>query len=642
MMKRTPSLLKIALVLVGPIPLAAGQIPGASPLLFDLKELTVDLEAPDSPGIDFTFYPVGFEGIECGGVAVMDFDNDSLLDVFLPNTDFHPSKLYRNLGGGKFVDVAPALGVDQPLQRRAGGLFLDVDNDGDLDLLTLGYPGYTGNQDLYTLFRSNGAPNFTFTDVTNSAGGFPLAPTSELTFLGDFGGSCAGDYDGDGYVDFLATYWARVPEYLYDQMRLWRSRPNSPPGLGQTDWSSRQFIDATITAGLDSWFTGSTWMPTLVDYNRDGMLDIHINVDFGVDMLRLNDGAGGFLPNQSDAAGLNGAPSEPRNEMGITLGDIDFDGDLDQFQSNAYWGDRFYRNDSEFGEAGGGLAYEDFAPEVAAELARFGWGVALTDMDNDADLDLLRVAGMKNPFSNWFHENQWPATLPDGTTPLFVDQSIHVPTFAKIMGNPQGDEDIARGLIPFDMDNDGDMDLVVTRSGISPWLIPGEHTRTAIYENTLQGSNHWLQVNLRETGGSRNVTNSRVYVRAAGRTQMQEVVSGQSFQGQRPDRLHFGLGNPGSIAWILVRWVDGSVTGVLGTQPDSIVTVNHEGFDFLGDVYPNGVIDAFDLVAFDWIQANEALAADLFGHLPYRILGDLNGDNTLDGLDRALLVNLIP
>jgi hypothetical protein len=641
-MKYRQAVLVMASTLVGLSPFTAAQSGPMSPLPFDLKELTVDLEAPESPGIDFTFYPVGFEGIESGGVSVADFDNDSLLDIFLPNTDFHPSKLYRNLGGGKFIDVAPDLGIGQPTQRRAGGLFLDVDNDGDLDLLTLGYPGYTGNQDLYTLFRSNGAPDFTFTDVTISAGSFQLAPTEELTFLGDLGGFCAGDYDGDGYVDFMVTYWARVPEYLYDQLRLWRSRTNSLPAIGQTDWSERRFIDSTISAGLDSWFTGSTWMPTLVDYNRDGHLDLHINVDFGVDILRLNDGAGAFLPNESSAAGLNGTPVESRNEMGITLGDIDFDGDLDQFQSNAYWGDRFYRNDTELGQNGQGLAFEDFAPEVNAQLARFGWGVSLTDMDNDADLDLLRVAGLKNPFSNWFHENQWPATLPDGKTPLFVDQSLHVPTFAKTKGNPLGDEDIARSLIAFDMENDGDMDLVVTRSGISPWIIPGQHTRTAVYENTLQSTNKWLQVDLRETGDSRNVSNTRVYVRAAGRTQMQEVISGSSFQGQKPDRLHFGLGDPGAISWVLVRWVDGSITGVLDARPNTIKSIRHLGFNFLGDVYPNGVVDAFDLVAFDWIQANEALAASLYGHLPYNILGDMNGDNVLDGLDRALLVALMP
>ncbi len=641
-MKCSPFLLSLTLALTAPIPLAAAQGLLGSPLPFDLKELTVDTQAPEFPGIDFTFHPVGFEASECAGVAVMDFDNDSLLDVYLPNSEFYGNKLYRNLGDGTFVDVAVARGVDQTTQRRAGALFIDVENDGDLDLLTLGYPGYTANMDLYTLFRNDGAPAFSFTDVTVSAGSFPLALTEELTFLGDYGGASAGDFDGDGYLDFIATYWARLPGFLYDQMRIWRSVPNSPMPLGATDWSSRRFQDATITAGMDEWFPGSTWMPTLLDYDRDGHLDIHINVDFGEDILRLNDGTGTFLPNQANAAGLNGAPTETRNEMGITLGDIDFDGDLDQFQSNAYWGDRFYRNDSELGESGQGLAYEDFAPDVSAQLARFGWGVALTDMDNDADLDLLRVAGMKNPFSNWFHENQWPATLPDGKTPLFVDQSVHVPTFAKTKGNALGDEDIARSLVPFDMENDGDMDLVVTRSGISPFLIHGQHTRTAIYENTLQTTSKWLQVDLRETGGSRNVSNTQVFVRAAGRTQMKQVVTGSSFQGQMPDRLHFGLGDPGSIGWIAVRWVDGSITGALGTPSNSITTIQHQGFDFRGDVYPNGVVDAFDLVAFDWILANEALAAANFGHLPYKILGDINGDNVLDGLDRALLVNLIP
>ena len=631
-----PLCLGLAAAALAPEAYSQGTLP------FDLKELTVDPLAPEFPGIDFTFHPVGFEVSEAGGVAVMDYDNDSLLDIFLPNSDFYSSKLYRNLGNGKFVDVAPALGVDQPLQRRAGAIFFDIENDGDLDLLTLGYPGYTANMDLYTLFRSDGAPGFGFTDVTNSAGNFPLAPTQELTFLGDYGGACAADYDGDGYLDFLATYWARLPGFVYDQMRIWHSVPNTPMPVGATDWSPRQFQDATISAGLDQWFQGSTWMPSLVDYNGDGMLDLHINVDFGMDILRLNDGNGAFLGNVSSAAGLNGNPSEPRNEMGITFGDIDFDGDLDQFQSNVFQGDRFYRNDSDFSSGGSGLHFEDFAPEVSANLAKFGWGVALSDMDNDTDLDLLRVAGMRQPQSNYYHENQWPATLPDGVTPLFVDRSASVPVFAKTIGNLTGDEDIARSLVPFDMDNDGDLDLVVTRSGISPWLTPGMHTRTAIFENTLASSNHWVEVDLLETGGSRNVVGAKVYVRAAGVTQYKQVVAGSSFLGQLPDRQHFGLGDPGNLAWILVRWRDNTVTGVLGTPTNSIATIAHQGFDFLGDVYPNGVVDAFDLVAFDWVVANPALAAATFGHLPYGILGDINGDNVLDQRDRVLLVQKIP
>ena len=632
------ALLSVAFAAAAFSPQAFSQ--GALP--FDLEEITVDPSDPKFPGIDFTFQPVGFEVSEAAGVAVMDFDNDSLLDVYLPNSEFQASKLYRNLGGGKFEDVAVDRGVDQAVQRRAGALFLDVENDGDLDLLTFGYPGYTASMDLYTLFRNDGAPAYSFTDVTTSAGSFPLAPTAELTILGDFGGASAGDVDGDGYVDFMATYWARLPGFQYDQMRIWRSVPNSPMPPGAEDWSARQFQDVTISSGLDEWFKGSTWMPSLVDYNGDGLLDVHINVDFGIDIFRLNDGNGVFLSNSSVAAGLNGDPVEPRNEMGIAFGDIDFDGDLDQFQSNAFFGDRFYRNDSTFGVSGEGVIFKDFGPQVNASVARFGWGVALSDMDNDADLDLLEVSGFRDPSSNFYHENQWPLTLVDGVTPLYTNRSDQVPAFAKTQGNPAGDEDIARSLVPFDMDNDGDLDLVVTRPGISPWLTPGDHKRTAVYENTLSSSNHWLQVDLRETGGSRNVVGAKVYVRAAGVTQYSQVVAGSSFLGQMPDRQHFGLGAPGNIGWILVRWKDNSITGVLLPPKDSIVTVAHQGFDFLGDVYPNGVVDAFDLIALDWVIANPALANSTFGHLPYKILGDLNGDNTLDVRDRLLLEQMVP
>lgn len=622
-------------------PAALGQIT-SSPLPFDLIEISDDLGAPESPGIDFQFFPVGFEFSEAGGVAVMDYDNDTRLDVYLPNTEFYASKLYRNLGGGQFVDVAPGLGVDEPFKRRAGGLFLDIENDGDLDLLTIGYPGYTANLDLYTLFRSNGAPSFSFTNVTNSAGNFQLAPTLDPTLLGDYGGSCAGDYNGDGYIDFFTTYWARLPGFQYDQMRLWRSAPNSPPQIGQQDWSARQFIDATITAGLDSWFEGSTWTPSFVDYNRDGLLDLHINVDFGMDILRLNDGLGGFSADISTSVGLNGSPAETRNEMGIAFGDIDHDGDLDQFLTNAYWGDRLYRNDSTFGLAGAGMSYTDFAPDVGAQLARYGWGAAFADMDNDADLDLLKVAGLVTPESNWLHENQWPATLGDGVTPLFVDQSQFVPEFAKIKGNPQGNVDVAKSLVPFDLDNDGDLDLLATRPGNSPYISPGQHLRTAVYRNTLQSGNKWLQVNLRGTNGSRNVANARVYVRAGGVTQMREVLVGSSFMAQEPDRMHFGLGTASTIDWVAVRWSDGAVTGKLGILPNSIRTIQRGALNSLGDANFDGVTNHNDLDALRWLIMNPVLAETLHGNKPYKILGDLNGDNTLDLLDYALLKAMVP
>ena len=636
----TPQRALLLLAIASAPPLAQAQIiTGGLP--FDLKEITVKKSTPSFPGIDFQFSPVGFEPTECGGVAVMDFDNDQLLDVYLPNTEFLPSKLYRNLGGGKFVDVAPAMGVDEPLKRRAGALFLDIENDGDLDLLTIGYPGYTANLDLYSLFRNNGTPNYNFTNVTASAGSFPLAPTTEQTLLGDYAGAAAGDYDGDGYVDFISTWFARLPGYLYDQLRIWRSVPNAPAMPGQLNWSPRLFVDDTITTGLDTWFQGSTWMPSFVDYNRDGMLDLHLNIDFGMDILRLNNGDGTFGPDVATSIGMNGLPAETRNEMGIAFGDIDFDGDFDQFQSNAYWGDRFYRNDSSFGLAGTGLGFTDFAPAVGAHLARYGWGAALSDMDNDRDLDLLRVAGLVVPQSNWFHENQWPSTLADGVTPLFVDRSADVPTFSKSLGNPSGDIDISKALVPFDMDNDGDLDVLVTRPGKSPYINPGQHTRTGVFLNTLLSNNRWLQIDLRGFEGSRNVTGAKVYVRTGGVTQTKQVLSGSSFMSQEPDRLHFGLGNDGPVNWVIVRWPDNTMSGTATISLNAIRKLNKPLLDSLGDVTLDGVVNQADLDALRWAVINPSQAAALFPSHPYPIVGDMNDDNTLDNLDIDLLFHKI-
>lgn len=614
----------------------------AQDIPFDLLEITDDKLAPEFPGVDFEYVTVGFEESEGAGCAVMDYNNDGLLDLYLPNTEFNACKLYQNVGGGKFVDMAPTLGLEQFSQRRGGGLFVDVENDGDMDLLTMGYPGYTANQDLFSLFRNNGSPAFDFTDVTSSAGDFQLAPTADPTLLGDYGGSAGGDYNSDGYIDFCTTYFGRLPGYLYDQMRLWRNDPNSPKLPGQTDWSKRQFIDATITSGLDAWYPGGTWMPSFLDYNRDGHLDLHLNVDYAMDILRLNDGAGAFGPDICTSVGLNGIPAETRNEMGVCFGDIDFDGDLDQFNANAYWGDRFYRNDSVFGAAGAGMDFVDFAPQVGADQARMGWGCTLADMDNDMDLDLLRVAGLTTPHDNWLHINRWPKTLPDGVTTMFTDASKKVLEFSKLKANPNNDRDIGRALIPWDFDNDGDLDLVETRPGNSPYILPGIHVRAALYENTLDSDDNWVQLDLRGKNGSRNVSHSRVYLRAGGVTQMKQVLTGESFAGQKPDRLHFGLRHASAVDWVLVVWPDGTLSAKGSLPVNQVNTFQKGPVDLLGDVNMTGKVDAYDVAAHRWLLLNPVLAQTLYGNLPYKELGDMNGDNVFDSLDFAILDALVP
>ncbi|MDF1800979.1 MAG: FG-GAP-like repeat-containing protein [Planctomycetota bacterium] len=613
----------------------------AAPQGFDLIEVSDDVLAPEFPGILHQFKPVGFEPSENGGVAVMDFDNDGLLDVYLPNTEFEPSKLYRNLGGGQFADVAAARGVDELTKRRGGGLFLDVENDGDLDLLTLGYPGYTASQDLFTLFRNDGAPSWSFTNVTASAGSFVLAPTSEPTLLGDLGGFAGGDVNGDGYLDFISTYWARLPGYLYDQMRLFLSAPNPTPAtVGQTDWSERIFADATIAAGLDVWFEGSTWMPTLHDYDRDGDLDLHINVDFGEDILRMNDGTGNFAPSIATAIGMNGAPAESRNEMGVALGDVDRDGDLDQFHSNAYWGDRMYRNDTDFTLGEAGLAFDDFAKPAHLDVARFGWGAALTDMDNDGDRDLIRVSGLNKPENNWYHENLFPMTLADGESTRFVDRSGNLPEFQKAQGS--GDEDLARSMVPFDYDSDGDLDILVTRPGTSPFISPGLHLRTGFYENTLPATNNWVDVDLRGLNGSRNVANARVHIGAANSSQMHTVLVGSSFMAQEPDRLHFGLGGAPALQYVVVRWADGTHTAQAGGTINAVNTIQRTALDATGDVDFDGDTDKHDLRLLKKAIERPQQYAGLLAGTPYFQLGDIDGNGVLDATDHALLKAMLP
>lgn len=614
--------------------LAAPQLSG-DPLPFDLDETTVDGHE-DHPGIDFERHPVSIFAAEAGGIATVDIDDDGFIDVFFTDTEGHSNHLYLNNGDGTYTESAAAFGIAETTKRRGSALFFDMENDGDLDLLSCGYPSQAiPNFDLYTLFENQGDPSYDFVDVTQSAGGFELAFLPEPTIIGEAGGITCGDVNGNGFLDVFVTYWNRSLGFYFDQPRLWISEDNPlPPGADPVPHSARRFSDQTAPAGLSEPIDGWLWTPTLIDLDRDGDLDLRINIDYGYDILRLNDGTGVFGPNIATDIGYNGTPAETRSEMGVAWGDIDFDGQLDSYHTNANKNDRLYINESVLSATGAGLAFQDYSPEMSTAVCNYGWGAVFADMDNDADSDLISVAGMAVGYVNHYHENSWPSKHPVLGVPVMVERSGGLPEFQK----PGGEADVARNLSVFDHDNDGDLDVLVGRYGQGSIVQPGIRTKAGFFENRAVSVGNWLQVDLRERKGSRNVVSAQVWVRSGDRIQMREILgAGSSFMTQLPYRQHFGLGESTQADWICVRWADGLHQVGMNAPANQLLQVEKVKDSSTGDMNGDGVLDLTDLELL-WLAIRRPGAYDGTYHWwPWQVVGDIDGNALLNSADAALL-----
>lgn len=656
---RTLNALVFAALLSAP---ATAQFSGG-PLDFDFERIN-QAGHPDHPGITYSFLPISDFVAEAPGITVGDVNQDGLLDVMFCKIEGYPNELYVNNGNGTFTESAAAYGVAEPSKRRGNSLLLDYDNDGDLDLMTFGYPSKPHqNLDLYTLFRNDGSPGFAFTEVTSSAGGFVLGASVETTTVGDPGGAAAADYDRDGYLDVLVTYWHRnQPQtgYAEDQFRLWHNEPNPVASRGEPDYSTRVFVDTTQAAGIDGLGgIGWIWQPNFTDVDRDGFPDIHINVERDQDLLLINQGDGTFGPNVATGIGMNfnGPPPQPAgawgHEMGKVIGDFDNDLDQDFYLTNpgtGYWNkaDAFYRNDVDLSEGGSGLAFTQVGldgggNEVALDTLGVGWGAIFQDLDNDGDLDLVTARGMSvDTARNSVWRNLYPATSGALGAVAFED-------VLPLMNNAGsswlgGCWDTARALVSFDYDGDGDLDLIFTRNGNTPPL-PTDKLDAAMYRNTLANSNNWLAIDLVEAGGSLNTVGALIFVRGAGGVvQMKEIQCGGSFLCQEAARQHFGLGNVAEADYVVVRWLDGALTVVTAGDDDlqGVLAIARVPDTFTGDLDGSGTVDELDLQLLVTSLYDEAAVDGAVPSWPWRLTADADGNGLVDRRDFALVRAMLP
>jgi hypothetical protein len=480
-----------------------------------------------------------------GGVALFDFDNDGWLDVYLVNaptvaTASAPrgarSELWRNRGDGTFVDVTDKAGVGSP-GWGMGAVAADFDNDGRTDLYVTCYgPNH--------LYRNNG--DGTFTDVTAKAGvGDPRWST----------GAAFADFDGDGWLDLFVANYADVrldalPEFGKGKFCEFHGvpvqcGPRGLPGSGDSLYRNRgdgTFEDVSAKAGVadrDGRFgMGAVWS----DLDGDGRPDLFVANDAGPNFLYRNAGDGTF---KDVALGAGVALSEDGKEqgsMGVAIGDYDHSGRWGIFVTNfAEEYNALYRQDK-------GLQFADasFASRTAKEsIPLVGWGAHFLDYDNDGWLDLMAVNG-----------HVYPQVERAGSASRYAQRKLlyrnnRDGTFTEVgasAGAALGQASVSRGSAAGDLDNDGDLDVVINNLDGAPTIL----------RNDGGNRSNYLVVDLDTRGPNRAAIGALVTVRAGDLVQRAERRSSDSYLSHSDVRLHFGLGTHAKVDSIEVRWPDGT------------------------------------------------------------------------------------
>jgi len=503
---------------------------------------------PSPAGAQLSFQEVGaergFTGYtmavgSVGGIAAADFDNDGDIDVFLPTGEGMPDLLMVNDGAGNYSDQAGPAGLASMENNRLA-LWFDFDGDHRLDLVVGGDCRMEPLADIpceqpENLRLYHQQSNGTFTEVTLASG---LNASWGGSGDGHRSGITAGDIDNDGFLDLYLNDW---------NGRAWLYHNNR----------DGTFTDITVASGLsDAEF--EYHQPVMYDFNRDGWTDILVAVDFHTpNQLWINQGDGTF-EDQAAAVGLDNSMTD----MGIALGDYDNDLDMDVYITNITRVDDhdvFHRNDS----SEQGLAFTEISQSIGVSEGYWGWGTTFLDADNDGWQDLAVTNGKGT--GQWINDPSLFYYNQGGDSPTFSDISDDVAF---------NDTFIASGLIAFDFDRDGDLDLMQTAQDAGA---------LQLYENTpgqAASANHYLVIRPRMSGPNHFAIGAEVIITAGSRQMMRVIKTGTSMVGQEPAEAFFGLADEQTVDQVLVKWPDGSQSIMNDVAADQVMMVEQEsGFE---------------------------------------------------------------
>jgi hypothetical protein len=489
------------------------------------------------------------------GVAIFDYDNDGLPDIFLVNgttldgRDKPTSHLYRNLGNLRFEDVTAKAGLTHTGWGQ-GVCAADYDNDGRRDLFVT----YFGHSVLY-----HNEGNGVFKDVTEQSG------LRSDAVRWDTGCSFV-DYDLDGKLDLVVSGYvdfdiAKIPAPGSGSYCQWKGMPVmcGPRGLpaGRNhlfhNEGGGKFKDVSGASGIGKPTGCYGFTAVASDLDNDGYPDIYVACDSTPSLLYHNQRDGTF---EEAGVPMGVALNEDGQEqagMGVAIADYDEDGYFDILKTN-FSDDtpNLYHNNGD-----GSFTDQVYVSGLGAHTQYLGWGLQLLDIDHDGRKEALLINGHVYP------EVDQANLATTYRQPRLLYWNVGGGGF-KDLSEESGpgirEAWSSRGAASGDLDNDGSLEVVISNMGARPSLL-----------KNYGPSKSWLLVKCTGVTANRDAIGARAYVYVSGRRISGEVQTGTSFLSQNDSRLHFGLGGAPAYERIEVQWPGGKREAFAGGKANRIV-----------------------------------------------------------------------
>ena len=502
------------------------------------------------------------------GVAIFDFDNDGLPDIFLVNaTTFDPpagapaptSHLYRNTGNLRFEDVTVKAGLTRTGWGQ-GVCVADYDNDGFRDLFVT-YYGHS------VLYHNEG--NGRFRDVTKEAGLLSDAVRWDT-------GCSFADYDLDGKLDLMVSGYidfdrSKIPEPGSSEKCQWKGMPvmcgplGLPPGQNHLfrNTGNGNFADVSQRSGVGKPAGCYGFTVIASDFDNDGYPDFYVACDSTPSLLYRNRRDGTFEETGIAAGVALNEDGQEQAGMGVAVADYDEDGRFDIAKTN-FSEDvpNLYHNDGD-----GSFTDVVYPSGMGVHAQYLGWGIQFLDVDNDGRREALIVNGHVYP------EVDRAKIDARFRQPRLLYWNVGGGKFRDISGDSGPGVSApwsSRGSAAGDLDNDGSLEVVISNMGARPSLLKNYGPKQ-----------NWLLVRCVGTKSNRDAVGARAYVYVGGRRLSGEVQTGSSFISQNDSRLHYGLAADLKYERIEVQWPGGARETFPGGAANRIVVVR-EGSGRLG------------------------------------------------------------
>jgi glycosyltransferase involved in cell wall biosynthesis len=478
-----------------------------------------------------------------GGVAVNDYNNDGRLDVYITQGRNTSGKLFSLQADGRFIDTTQQAGINTSSAGH-GGAFFDINLDGQVDLLSI-----QEEPTVLQVFANNG--DGTFTDMTESTGINLTKSTLSIA---------AGDHDLDGDLDLFFSHWMPFTKQNRWEF-LWQNQGNATFN-DVSDIVEIGTFTSAVAGSEEQLKAEYSFTPIFADINDDRFPDILLSSDYSQSQVLLNNAGTGFIDITPGAVNDNSG-------MGGAVADYDNDGDLDWFvsaigeireglTSSPYSGSRLYQND--------GIGNVTNVTNVAGvKQSYWGWGSCFADFNNDGYQDLFVVNGFDGmteaqevgrAYENYNHDR---AVLyindGDGT---FTERGVELGITHTAMG---------RGLVCYDYDRDGDLDMLISNSGKAPSLLRN---------NNFSSGNNFLNIRLKGKSINPQAVGARIYISINGQEQMRELQLGNNYVSQNPVEAHFGLRETQIVDQVRIVWpgLEGEVSELNNVEANRFLLIH--------------------------------------------------------------------